>query len=105
MTCIVVYVVLRATVVDPILRSTFCVIGCIAPAFVLYVIVRALFSKERITIDEKDQMLRMAETIESERRLRFGSVILPSHRRLHLEYVRALNKTTETIERVIEKTA
>jgi hypothetical protein len=103
--CIAIYAIVRATVANSVLRAAFLFIGCFAPFFFLYVLISACFSKERTTEAEAAQISATADAIEKERQRKFGSVVLPSHRLLKIEYVRALNKATGTLERVIEKTA
>ena len=105
MTCIAVYALVRATITNSVLRTAFFIIGCFAPAFATYVFFAALFSKEKLTAEEAGQISETADLIEMGRQRKFGSIVLPSHRRLKIEYVRALNKTAEAIERVIEHTA
>ena len=105
MTCVAVYAVVRATISDASLRAAFLLIGCFAPFLVVYVMASMIFSKEIISSKEKEEISKTAELIEKERRERFGHVVLPSHRRLKIEYVRALNRAAGTIERVVELTA
>ncbi len=105
MTCIVVYAMVRATITDSVLRTAFVVIGCFAPIFAVYVLLAAILSKEKTTEQEAEQISQTADLIEKGRQRKFGNVVLPSHRRLKIEYVRALNRTAETIGRVIERTA
>jgi hypothetical protein len=105
MTCIAVYAMVRATITNSVLRTAFIVIGCFAPLFAIYVLFAAIFSKEKTTEEEIEQISQTADLIEKGRQKKFGNVVLPSHRRLKIEYVRALNRTAETIGRVIEQTA
>lgn len=105
MTCVAVYALVRVTITDSVLRTAFLVLGCFAPAFALYVFFSAVFSKEKLTAEEAGQISHTADLIEQGRQRKFGNVVLPSHRRLKMEYVRALNRTAGTIERVIEHTA
>jgi hypothetical protein len=105
MTCIAVYALVRATISDSVLRGAFLLIGCFAPFFAVYVFLAAVFSKDRVTDEEARLISQTADWIEKERQRKFGNIVLPSHRRLKTEYVRALNKAAETIERVVERTA
>ena len=105
MTCIAVYAVVRSTVSDPVLRGVFLLIGCLAPFLAIYVFFAAIFAKEKVTLEEARLISQTADFIEKERQHKFGSVVLPSHRRLKIEYVRVLNKAAETIERVVEHSA
>jgi hypothetical protein len=105
MACIAVYAVVRATISDSVVRGAFLLMGCSAPFFAIYVLASAAFSKDKVTSEEADQISQTAKLIEQERQRRFGNIVLPSHRRLKIEYVRALNRAAETIERVVERTA
>ena len=105
MMCIVVFAIVRVSISDRVLRTTFLVIGCFAPAFVAYILFRTLISQETTTVEESEQILGTADWIERERQKKFGDHIVPFGYRWRVEYVRALNKAAEKIERVIERAA
>jgi hypothetical protein len=105
MMCVVVFAVVRVSIADRILRTTFLLIGCLAPGFVAYILYRTVCSGEHTTPEEAAQILSTADWIEHERRKKFGDHIFPFKHRLRIECVRALNKTAERIERVVERAA
>jgi hypothetical protein len=103
MMCAIVYSIARVSIHQKSLRFTFIVIGFFAPFFALYILYRTLTS-EGPTAEEKLQILAAADEIERLRLTKFGG----KHSfaaKIKVQYVRTLDQTATTIERVVEKLA
>ena len=106
MMCIVAIVIVRAAVSEPVLRTTFVLIGCLAPFFAIYILLRTVFSAAGETSqEENEQILKSAEEIEQQRVKRFGGSLFQLREKIKVKYIHALNETAETIERVVVRAA
>ena len=104
MMCIVTYALARISIHEKTLRRAFVVIGMSAPFFALYVLYKAMTTDEAITPEERLQIAQVDDEIERLRVSKFGGKS-PMTAKIKVQYIRTLDKTAETIERMVDKLA
>jgi hypothetical protein len=94
----------RVCVRERRLRHVFTVVGVGAPFLAGYILYKALTSDEVITVEERAQINDAEDEIERLRLSSFGGKF-PFRAKIKIQYIRTLDKTAETLERISNKLA